>query len=87
MSPDFPYRVTVHAAKVISEREIPKEWIVRVLSHPTKTDSDRTDPELRHALAAIPEFGDRVLRVIYNHTTNPWLIVSVYFDRTQRGRL
>ncbi len=58
-----------------------------VLSYPAKTDPDRSDPELRHALAVIPEFGNRVLRVIYNHTTNPWLVVSVYFDRTQRGRI
>lgn len=87
MLDDFPYALTGHAAEVIYAREISKEWIVRVLMHPRKTEADRNDPELRHALASILEREDRVLRVIYNHTTNPLLIVSVYFDRTQRGRL
>lgn len=86
MPEDFPYALTAHAAKVIAEREIPGEWIIRVLEHPVRTELDRVDKELRHALAPVPEFGNRVLRVIYNHTVNPWLIVSVYFDRTQRGR-
>lgn len=83
----FPYGLTVHAAKVIAEREIPREWIVRVLDQPKRTEPDRDDPDLRHALASIPEHGNRVLRVIYNYKASPWLIVSVYFDRTQRGRL
>jgi Domain of unknown function (DUF4258) len=87
MPDDFSYDLTAHAAKVISEREIPNEWIARVLMHPLKTEPDRDDPELRHALATIAEYGDRVLRIIYNYTTSPLLIVSVYFDRTQRGRL
>jgi hypothetical protein len=50
-------------------------------------EPDREDPELRHALARIPEYGDRVLRVVYNQTTVPWRIITVYFDRTQRNRL
>lgn len=55
MSEGFPYQLTLHAAKVISEREIPKEWIVRVLSHPTRIDPDRNDLGLRHALSPIPD--------------------------------
>ncbi|MEW6541990.1 MAG: DUF4258 domain-containing protein [Nitrospirota bacterium] len=87
MPEDFPYALTAHAAKVIAEREISKDWVVLVLEHPVRTEPDRVDAGLRHSLAPIPEFGNRVLRVIYNPTVSPWLIVSVYFDRTQRGRL
>jgi len=87
MAEGFPYALTVHAAKVIAEREIPIAWVVRVLAHPEKTEPDRDDPILRHALARIPEHEQRVLRVVYNETTEPWLIVTAYFDRTQRNRL
>jgi Domain of unknown function (DUF4258) len=72
---------------VIAEREIPLGWIARVVAHPNKTEPDREDPMLRHALARIPEHADTVLRVVYNETTEPWLIVTAYFDRTQRHRL
>lgn len=41
----------------------------------------------RYALKRIPEFGDRVLRVIYNATTEPTVIVTAYFARTMKGKL
>ncbi len=87
MSEGFPYALTAHAAKVIAERGIPMAWVARVLAHPEKTEPDRDDPTLRHALARIPEYEERVLRVVYNETTEPWLVVTAYFDRTQRNRL
>ena len=71
MSDAFPYAVTAHAAKVIAEREIPLAWIARVLAHPEKTEPDRDDLTLRHALARIPEHEGSVLRVVYNETTKP----------------
>jgi Domain of unknown function (DUF4258) len=86
MSDAFPYAVTAHAAKVIAEREIPMTWVAHTLTRPEKIEPDRDDPRLRHALARIPEYGGRVLRVIDNETTEPWLIVTAYFDRTQRNR-
>ena len=53
-------------AVVVAERGIPMEWIERVLSRPMKTEDDEQDAELMHALARVPEHGDRVLRVVYN---------------------
>jgi len=87
MSDAFPYAVTAHAANVIAEREIPMAWVARALAHPETIEPGRDAPMLRHALARIPEYGGRVLRVIYNETTEPWQIVTAYFDRTQRNRL
>ena len=81
------YTLTTHAAFVLAERTIPLLWVARVLEHPERTEPDRTDPALTHALGRIPEFGGRVLRVIYNDTMVPKRIVTVYFDRTQRGTL
>lgn len=87
MLAEFPFALTVHASRVISEREIPMAWIARVLAHPAKTEPDRDDPALRHALASISEHDDRVLRVVYNESTNPWVVITSYFDRAQRGRI
>lgn len=85
MPRDFPYDLTAHAVRVIKEREIPLEWVARVLRRPERTEMDKVDPELRHALAHIPEYGGRVLRVVYNGTTTPWRIVTAYFDRKERS--
>ncbi len=87
MTEDFPYHLTVHAARAMAEREIPLAWLARVLADPVRTEPDREDPDLLHALAPIPEHDGRVLRVIYNKTAEPWLIVTAYFDRRQRSRL
>lgn len=81
------YRLTQHARCVIAERGINLTWIEGVLEHPLRTERDRTDHELRHALGRIPDYGDRVLRVIYNDATTPWLIVTAYFDRSMRDTL
>ena len=79
-----PYTLTAHAAFVLAERAIPLTWVVRILQQPERTEPDRVDPALVHVLGRVTEFGNRVLRVIYNDTTNPKRIVTVYFDRTQR---
>lgn len=79
------YTLTAHATVVLAERAIPVAWVTHVLEHPERTEPDRTDSALIHALGRIREFGNRVLRVIYNDTTTPKRIVTVYFDRTQRG--
>lgn len=84
---DFPYQLSAHAQQVIAARQIALQWIVSVLQAPQRIEPDAEDPELSHALARIPEYGDRVLRVVYNKTTQPWRIVTVYFDRSQRNRL
>lgn len=84
---DFPYQISDHARKTILERDIDLAWISRVVQHPIKTHPDLLDPEAMHALAKIPERGDRVLRVIYNPTVSPWRIVTAFFDRRMKGKL
>jgi hypothetical protein len=79
--------LTAHAAISIAERGLDLTWIERVLRHPERTEADRDDPSLRHALVRIAERDDRVLRVVYNETVTPWRIVTVYFDRQQWHRL
>lgn len=48
---------------------------------PERVELDEVDPDLEHRLARIPEFGNRVLRVIVNPSVTPARIVTVFFDR------
>lgn len=84
---DFPYILTAHAQVVISAREIQLEWIKRALETPKKTEADKYDVTLLHALIPIIEKEDRILRVVYNKEVSPWRIVTAYFDRTIRGKI
>jgi hypothetical protein len=83
----FKYVLSAHAEMVVNERSIRSEWLERILERPEKTDKDKTDPKLTHALGRISEHGNRVLRVVYNPGTDPVTIVTAYFDRAMRNKL
>lgn len=48
---------------------------------------DDQDVSVRNYFCKIPEFGNRVLKVVVNHLAKPQKVVSVYFDRTMKGKL
>ncbi|MFQ6028865.1 MAG: DUF4258 domain-containing protein [Dehalococcoidia bacterium] len=81
------YVLTQHAADVLAKRRIPLEWVERTIRTPERVEADEVDDELEHRLAQIPEYGNRVLRVIVNRVTNPERVITVYFDRNMRNRL
>lgn len=81
------FTLSTHAGNTIRERKIRIEWIEATLSNPTLTEPHPDDVTLIHALRAIPEFGDRVLRVIYNQTKQPPHVVTAFFDRGMKGKL
>jgi hypothetical protein len=81
------YELSDHAIDVLAEREIATTWVVGVLAAPERTERDRSDPDLLHALGRIAERDNRVLRVVYNASMRPPRIVTVYFDRRQRGKI
>jgi hypothetical protein len=56
-------------------------WVERAFDAPEATETDPVDPDLEHRLARIPEWGNRVLRVIINGKTVPPRIVTAFFDR------
>lgn len=74
------FTLSVHARKRLTQRGIDTDWISRAIDNPARTENDELDPNLAHALLSIPERGFRVLRVIYNETTEPVVIVTAYFD-------
>lgn len=79
------YELTLHARQVMAQREISLEWMKQVLASPDRTERDGHDPELIHVMGRIAEYGNRVLRVVYNPSSNPRRIVTLFFDRGQKG--
>ena len=76
-----------HAIQVIGDREIPVELVVRVVSQPTLVEPDRWDKTKSHAFATVPEFGDKVLHVVYNRDANAIKVITAFFDRRRFGTL
>lgn len=81
------YELTKHAHKVLEERGIQIEWMERTLSEPECVLPDLEDATVERYFRCIPEFGGRVLRVAVNRTIEPNRVVSVFFDRTMKGKL
>jgi hypothetical protein len=81
------YTLTDHALDALAKRKILLEWLERTLGDPQRVELDATDPALEHRLAVIPEYGNRVLRVIVNRSVDPMRVVTLFFDRKMRGRL
>ena len=81
------YTLSEHAASAIIEREILQEWLDQTLDSPDLSLPHESDPNLRYALKRIAECENRVLRAVYNADKNPINIVTVYFDRTMKGKL
>jgi len=75
------YELTEHARDALETRQIALAWVERALDAPETTEADPLDPDLEHRLARIPEWGNRVLRVIVNGKTAPPRIVTAFFDR------
>jgi len=75
------YILTEHAQQALARRQIPLEWLERVLNAPEATEADPLGPDLEHRLGRISELGDRVLRVIVNRKKTPLRVVTAFFDR------
>ena len=79
--------LTKHAETVINERDTKPDWLERILQNPAQQVADAADPELKHAIGAIAENDNRILRVVYNDDVKPLRIITAYFDRTLRNKL
>ena len=76
-----------HAQDALSERAIPREWLERVLNTPEKTEPDKADAPAAHHLGRMRRAWQSVLRVVVNHQVSPVRVITVYFDRTMKGKL
>ncbi len=80
------YELTRHTIKVMAERGLSAEWLERGLKSPERVEPDEDDAALEHHLVRIPEFGGRMLRVIVNKDSAPIRVVTIYFDRSVKGK-
>lgn len=76
-----------HAEVSAEEREIPHEWIRATLEDPGWREVDVRDDGVELFCAKIAAYGNRVLKVVVNVQGDPWRVMSVYFDRSTKGRL
>jgi hypothetical protein len=83
----MPPACTSDARDVLAERCIPLEWLEQTLREPELKVADPTDATLERRYRKIPEHGNRVLRVVVSTAVAPERLVSVYFDRTMKGKL
>ncbi|MBD2234382.1 DUF4258 domain-containing protein [Phormidium tenue] len=86
-SDETSYNLSHHAELRLAERKIELAWVALTVAEPALVEHHPEDPTCQCAYRAIPEAGGRVLKVVYNRTTNPWHIVTIHFDRRMRGRL
>jgi hypothetical protein len=75
---------TKHARDVIEERELPEEWILRVVHEPAQVDAKPDGTT--HYLAPVEEFEGRILRVVIAGEGDDCRLVTVFFDRRQRRK-
>ena len=78
---------TIHARIVIHERGIPEEYIRRVIRCHDRVMPDSENPDLEHYLGKIDELNGRVLRVVLKKTVDFITVITVYYDRSMRGKL
>ncbi len=77
---------TEHAKERMARRGIAEDWVERTVSDPVRIEADPVDEALEHRLAVIPEFDNRVLRVILSKET-PHRVITAYFDRKWKGNV
>ncbi|WP_420627028.1 DUF4258 domain-containing protein [Candidatus Poriferisodalis sp.] len=76
---------TQHARQQMERREISWSWVERVVASPTHRMRDPGDSTVERFYAPVPERDDRVLRAAVNTSSDPWRVVTVFFDRRMRG--
>jgi hypothetical protein len=79
-----PTILTRHAAMMLVERDIEREWIDRTVNEPDAVEPDPQRESLFRAFRAISERNGRVLRVVYSLNENKIRVITAFFDRTRR---
>ncbi len=70
---------------MLRERGIAREWVLQAIDGPARVDRD--DDGSVHYFRPVPEYENRVLRVVVWPESRPARVVTVFFDRRQKGKL
>ena len=76
---------TWHALDVMERRAIRLEWVERAVAAPEQRLRDPHDEALERFYCRVSESGGKVLRVMVNTESDPWRVVSAFFDRSRLG--
>jgi len=74
-------RLTRHAQLRIQRRSLPLAWVEATVISPDHLVPDTDDPTLTRSYKAIPEAGNRVLRVVHRPEGADILVITAHFDR------
>ena len=74
-------KLSKHTADEMNGRGILLSYIEAALTSPDRAVPDPTDPALRRSYKVIPEFGNRVLRVVHRPDGDDIFVVTAHWDR------
>jgi hypothetical protein len=72
---------TRHVEVAIEERELNRDWIERTVRSPDWVAPDTTTLGAVRHFKAIPEYGNRILRVACLESPSEIRILTAFFDR------
>lgn len=81
-----PLALTTHAKLRLATRQIALEWIQQTVYFPDWLEIDPNDSTVERRFSAIPEFGDRILRVACVETETTIRVITAVFDRKARRK-
>ncbi len=73
--------LTGHAASAVDERKLAITWIEQAALSPNWIEPDTRWPRVERRVRAIPEHGNRILRVVCVETDEEIRIITAFFDR------
>ena len=74
-------KLSKHTADEMAGRGILLSYIEAALTSPDRVVRDMTDPVLSRSYKVIPEFGNRVLRVVHRPDGDNIFVVTAHWDR------
>jgi hypothetical protein len=74
-------KLSKHTADEMTGRGILDSYIEAALTSPDRVTDDATDPTLRRSYKVIPEFANRVLRVVHRSDGDDIFVVTAHWDR------
>mgnify|MGYP003381914617 CR=1 FL=1 len=73
--------LTGHAAAALNERKLAMSWIEVTAISPNWIEPDVRWPKIERRFRAIPEYENRIMRVVCLETEEEIRIITAFFDR------
>ena len=75
---------TQHAEVAMRERKINLSWVQRAIHTPDWTEADPTQAGAIRAFVRLPEYDNRVCRVVYVEEGDERRVITTFVDRGRR---